>query len=105
MKLLSVIEVLFVNAVLIVLLTLITQNYASRLAYWGKPGDGFTPTTTRYPLFFVTSAAKGSTHIPGLLSVDWQQVVVLVLLVVDVVFVLSAFKGKAASHQQPSSGP
>lgn len=105
MKLLSVIEVLFVNAVLIVLLALITQNYASRLAYWAKPGDEFTPTMTRYPLFFVTAAVKGSTHIPGLLSVDWQQVVILVLLVVDAVFVLSAVRGRAPNHQQPTSGP
>ncbi|HEV2390246.1 MAG TPA: hypothetical protein VGS04_05930 [Nitrososphaerales archaeon] len=104
MKLLPVLEMLFVNAVLIVLFALITQNYALRLAYWGKTGDGFTPTMTRYPLFFVTSAVKGSTRIPGLLSVDWQQVVILVLIVVDVVFVFSALRARAPRNQQPSSG-
>lgn len=105
MKLLPFLEVLVVNAILIPLLALITQNYALRTAYWAKPGDGFTPTMTRYPFFFMTSAVKGSTHIPGLLSVDWQQIIVLLLLVVDGVFVLSALRGTAPERQQPSSGP
>jgi hypothetical protein len=92
MRGIAVLEVLVINAVLITLLVLITENYGLRLAYWGP--EGFAPSMTRYPLFFVTSAVKGTTRIPGLLSVDWQQVTLLVLLVVDGLFVRSALKGR-----------
>lgn len=92
MKWLGLAEVVVVNAVLIALLALITENYGLRTAYWGT--EGFTPTTVRYPLFFITSAVKGTTQIPGILSVDWQQVVLLVLVVVDALYVWSAYKGR-----------
>ncbi|MDA4116162.1 MAG: hypothetical protein OK442_06375 [Thaumarchaeota archaeon] len=90
MKLLPLLEVLVVNAFLIPLLALITENYGLRAAYWTS--EGFTSTTVRYPFFFITLAIKGSTHIPGLLSVDWQQVILLVLVVTDAVYLWSAFK-------------
>jgi len=89
----AVLQVIVINAVLIPLFVLITENYALRMAYWAP--EGFAPTMTRYPLFFITSAAKGTTHIPGLLSVDWQQVVLLVLIVVDGLFFLSLRKARA----------
>jgi len=106
MKLLPLLEVLVVNAILIPLLALITQNYALRMAYWARPGDGFTPTMTRYPLFFITSAVNGSTNIPGLLSVDWQQVVLLVLIVTDAVYVWSAVRdGRRRMASPPPRAP
>jgi hypothetical protein len=94
MRLLSLIEVIIVNVVLIALLVLITENYGLRIAYWGP--EGFTPTTVRYPFFFITSAVKGSTYIPGLLSVDWQQVILVVLIVTDAVYGWAAFKSSRA---------
>lgn len=100
MKVLPLLEVLIVNAFLIPLLALITENYGLRAAYWGL--EGFTFTTARYPFFFITSAVKGSTHLPGLLSVDWQQVVLIILIVVDGVFVLSALRGR---RQDVSNAP
>jgi hypothetical protein len=92
MKWVALAEVVVVNAVLIPLLALITENYGLRTAYWGT--EGFTSTTVRYPFFFITSAVKGSTHIPGILSVDWQQVVLVVLIVTDAVYVWSAMKSR-----------
>jgi hypothetical protein len=92
MKWLSLIEALVVNALLIPLLILITENYALRNAYWGP--EGFTPTTVRYPFFFITSAVNGPTRIPGLLSVDWQQVILVILVVVDAAFLWSAVKDR-----------
>ncbi len=92
MKLLPLIEVIVVNALLIPLLVLISENYALRDAYWGR--EGFTSTTVRYPFFFITSAVKGTTNIPGLLSVDWQQVIFVLLVAVDVVYILSALRGR-----------
>ena len=90
MKILAILEMLVVNALLIPLLALITVNYGLRAAYWNS--EGFTSTTVRYPFFFITSAVKGSTNIPGLLSVDWQQVVLFVLVVTDAIYVWSAVK-------------
>jgi len=92
MKVLPLVEVLVVNAFLIPLLALVTENYGLRASYWGS--EGFTYTTVRYPFFFIPSAVKGATHLPGLLSVDWQQVVLLLLVVIDGVFVLSALRGR-----------
>ena len=93
MKRIAILEVIIINAALIPLLALITENYGLRAAYWGP--EGFTYTMTRYPLFFITSAVRGTTHIPGLLSVDWQQVIVLVLVVVDGLFIRSALRGRS----------
>jgi hypothetical protein len=90
MKLLPLVEMLVVNVVLIVLLVWIAGDYGFRAAYWG--GEGFAPTTVRYPLFLITSAVKGPTSIPGLLTVDWQQVAVLILALTDAVYVLSLLR-------------
>ena len=99
MKLLPLLEVLVINALLIPLLALITENYGLRNAYWGP--EYFVPTTTRYPLFFITSAVKGTTSIPGILSVDWQQVVLLVIVVTDVVYALSLYRSRKPAQAQP----
>jgi hypothetical protein len=102
MKLLPVVEVLVVNAFLIPLLLLITENYGLRSAYWAS--EGFTSHMVRYPFFFITSAVRGDTHIPGLLSVDWQQVVLFVLIVADGIFALGLYRsGRAANPPQASA--
>jgi hypothetical protein len=95
------IEAIVVNAILIPLLFLITKNYDLRTAYWLS--EGFTPTTVRYPLLLITSAVKGSTRIPGLLSVDWQQVVALILVVTDATYAWSAYKGSRGRTVQETS--
>jgi hypothetical protein len=97
MKWVSLVEVIAVNAVLIPLLALITENYILRAAYWGTESPPFASTTVRYPFFFITSAARGSTRIPGLLSVDWQQIVLVILIVVDLVYLLSIFRAPKSS--------
>ncbi len=101
MRLLSLVEVLVVNASLIALLLWITGDYGFRAAYWGP--EGFTPATARYPLFLITSAAKGSTSIPGLLTLDWQQVVVLVLVLTDGVYFSSLFRQLRGDRRQGTS--
>ena len=104
MKLLSLAEVLVVNVILVALLFWITGDYSFRTAYWGTMS--FNPATARYPLFLITSAAKGSTSIPGLLTVDWQQVVALVLLLTDAVYLsnmLRSRRGAQQSFAQPLS--
>lgn len=96
MKLLPLLEALVFNVVLISLLVLISGNYGLRLAYWRH--EGFTSNMVRYPFFFITSATNGSTTIPGILSVDWQQVVLLVIAIVDIVYLLSVLR----APNQPS---
>ena len=96
MKLFALAEVAFVNILLIPILVLITENYGLRAAYWA--GEGFSSTMTRYPFFFITSATNGSTSIPGLLSVDWQQVILVVLVLTDAVFAWSAYKARATGR-------
>ncbi|MDA4116845.1 MAG: hypothetical protein OK455_00680 [Thaumarchaeota archaeon] len=88
MKIFSILEVVVVNAVLLALLAWVTGDYSTRADYWGP--ESFTPTMVRYPLFMITSAARGSTVIPGLLTVDWQQIIVLILVVTDVIYLWSA---------------
>ena len=99
MKLLPLVEVLVINALLVALLLWITGDYSFRIAYWQS--EGFSPSTVRYPLFLITSAVKGSTSIPGLLTVDWQQVAALVLLVTDAIYVSSVIRSRSsADHQE-----
>jgi len=104
MKWVSLLEVLVVNAALIPLLALITENYSLRAAYWVP--EGFASTTVRYPFFFITSAVKSSTRIPGLLSVDWQQVVLVVLVLTDAVYLWSSLKsGRRREAPQTAQAP
>jgi hypothetical protein len=86
-KLLPLLEVLVANLALIALFSWITGDYDFRASYWTT--EAFTSATARYPLFLITSAMKGSTSIPGLLTLDWQQVVVLLLVVTDAVYAWS----------------
>ena len=97
MKLLSLVEVLFVNVVLLALLLWITGDYAFRAAYWGT--ESFDPTTARYPLLLITSAVKGTTSIPGLLTIDWQQVVALVLVVTDAIYLSNLLRSRRGVGQ------
>ena len=100
MKLRSIVEVVVVNVILVALLFWITGDYGYRTAYWGT--ESFTPSTVRYPLFLITSATKGSTSIPGLLTVDWQQVVALVLVLTDAVYLYNLLRSRRGAQQ---SGP
>jgi hypothetical protein len=92
MRLVPLLEVLVANAVLIALLLWITGDYSYRASYWVT--EGFTSTTVRYPLFLITSAVKGGTSIPGLLTVDWQQIVLLVLVVTDAVYAYALLQAR-----------
>lgn len=92
MRLLPLLEVIGVNVVLVALFLWVTGDYAFRTYYWGT--EGFAPATARYPLFFITSAAKGSTSIPGLLTVDWQQILALLLILTDVIYVSTLLRAR-----------
>lgn len=82
MRLASLLNLAVFNGVAIILAVLVFSDRAWRLGYWENT-LGFTPNTVYYPFFYVTSAVKGSTSIPGLLTIDWLQVILVVMVVVD----------------------
>jgi hypothetical protein len=97
MRLLSLIEVLVVNVLLVALLLWITGDYSFRTAFWAS--ESFDPTTARYPLLLITSAVKGQTSIPGVLTLDWQQVAALVLVLTDAVYLSNVLRSRRAAQQ------
>lgn len=86
------------NLLMFVAFYYIQQNVASREAYLLSPDEChppnglpcFQPSMSRTFLFYVLSAdctnpsECGTTHIPGTLTFDWSQVVILIAAVTDV---------------------
>lgn len=95
MKLSSVLNLAVFNGVGIVLAALVAEDQAWRLAYWRSMG--FTPTTTYYPFFMSTSATNGLSSIPGLFTVDWLQVVLVVMAAVDALVVVGYLRRRSAA--------
>ena len=81
MKLTSIITLVVFNVVVLALADWVYSDRVWRLGYWESLG--FTPKTTYYPFFYITSAVNGSTRIPGLLTIDWLQVLLVVAVIVD----------------------
>jgi len=102
MKAALLVKVLVPNAVILALIWEVLQDQAGRLAYFRSLG--FAPTTTYYPFFYITSAVDGSIRIQGLLTLDWFQVLAVVLVVLDVVFALGYFRSKNRETPVPPPG-
>jgi len=100
LKLGSVFSIAVFNLVALVLASLVYGDRVWRVGYW--QAEGFTATTTYYPFFYITSAVKGSTHIGTLLTVDWLQVILVVAVLVDGLFMLGLLRGRR--HAQPDTG-
>lgn len=86
----SIAFILASNAIILLLIWWVFQDYAYRATYWR--GMGFTPSTSYSPFFFVTSAVRGSTHIQGQLTLDWTQVLGVLLLVIDATFLFGLWR-------------
>jgi hypothetical protein len=95
----AVLEVLAVNAVLLYLFFLVSGDYAFRAGYWASMG--FTPTTSLFPFSLVTSAKNGQTSIPGLLTLDWHQVIVAILIVADALYLWSWLRSQRGQNNPP----
>ena len=100
MRSLTVIEVLVVNVVLIFLFTQVSADLVYRNNYWAAMA--FTPSTSLFPLTLVTSAVRGQTAIPGLLTVDWEQVILIVLAVADSIYLWSWYSSRRPKAQGPA---
>jgi hypothetical protein len=86
MKFDTMVKVAVPNLVILALIWEVVQDDAGRIAYFQSLG--FTPSTHYYPFFYITTAVKGASYIPGLLTLDWVQVLAVVLLVLDLSYVL-----------------
>jgi hypothetical protein len=86
MKFDTMVKIAVPNLVILALIWEVLQDDAGRIAYFQTLG--FTPTTHYYPFFFITTAVDGNTYIPGLLTLDWVQVLAVILLLLDLSFII-----------------
>jgi hypothetical protein len=103
MKFDTMVKIAVPNLVLLALIWEVLQDDAGRIAYFQTLG--FTPTTHYYPFFFVTTAVHGSTYIPGLLTLDWVQVLGVVLLLLDLSFVIGYVRRQRSMGAPPQALP
>ncbi|MDA4113278.1 MAG: hypothetical protein OK474_04445 [Thaumarchaeota archaeon] len=100
MKFDTMVKVAVPNLVILALIWEVVQDDAGRIAYFESLG--FTPSTHYYPFFYITTAVKGASYIPGLLTLDWVQVLAVVLLVLDLSYVLGYVrKQRSMTTQTP----
>lgn len=97
MKLATAINLAAFNIIALVLAVLIAQDQAWRLSYWRSMG--FTSTTTYYPFFLITSATNGTAYIPGTLTLDWLQVILAVMAVVDIFAIIGYVRRRSVQAQ------
>jgi hypothetical protein len=93
MKFDTMVKIAVPNLVILALIWEVLQDDAGRIAYFQTLG--FTPTTHYYPFFYITTAVKGTTYIPGLLTLDWVQVLAVVLLVLDITFAVGYLRSRS----------
>jgi hypothetical protein len=99
---------------MVILVLYIQQDIASRIADWYSPAmchpyidtSCYTPSISYQFLFYVlsanctNSAGCGTNHIPGTLTLDWTQVIILVVIVVDVFEVLQYVRTKIGTEKR-----
>ena len=97
-------RIIVTNLAILAIIAAVLQDDAGRVAYFTSLG--FTPSTTYYPFFYITSAVNGTTYIQGQLTLDWAQVLAVVLLLLDVGFLLPFLRRRPAEATQavPSNG-
>ncbi len=92
------IQLLLISVVLIVLSSLAAQDLNRRVEY--ARSIGFTPSLTYSPLFFILSSVGRGTSIPGLLTFDWSQFLLIVLIILDGSFALETILRRGHSNSQ-----
>ena len=98
MKTSSVVQLVLTNAVLIALLALVRQDQIARFDYWNS--IGFSPDTV-YSIFLLRyPAVRGNTSLPGLPTLDWAQILLVVVVLVDVYYIAAAFTGRGSPSRQ-----
>ncbi len=103
MKIELVAKIVIPNLVILAMLWAVIQDDAGRLQYFRELG--FTPSTAYYPFFYITSAVDGSTRIPGQLTLDWVQVLVVALIVIDLALLLPLLRRRTSAEPTPLASP
>ncbi len=103
MKFDTMVKIAVPNLVILALIWEVLQDDAGRIAYF--QALGFTPSTHYYPFFFVTTAVDGSTYIPGLLTLDWVQVLAVALLLLDLSFIIGYMRRQRSMRAPPQALP
>ncbi len=101
MKLYSFIQLVLINSVLIYLISLVRQDQSARLAYWST--IGFTPDTVYSVLSLKYPAVNGSVSIPGLATLDWIQLFLVIIVLIDVYYLFEVLAHR--SPKQPQVSP
>jgi hypothetical protein len=94
----SSIQLLLANAILISLVVLVREDQLARLDYWRSMG--FTPDTIYSILSLRFPAVKGNLSIPGLPTMDWVQVFLVVIILMDVYYFASVLSGRSDRKQK-----
>lgn len=87
---------MLINIILIVLSYLAAQDLSARAEY--ARSIGFTPSVAYSPLAFVLSSVGHGTNIPGLISFDWSQCLLILLILLDGSFAIEALR---RGHRNP----
>ena len=103
MKFDTMVKIAVPNLVILALIWEVLQDDAARIAYFQTLG--FTPSTHYYPFFYITTAVDGTTYIPGLLTLDWVQVLAVVLLLLDLSFIVGYMRRQRSMMAPPQVLP
>jgi hypothetical protein len=87
---LDTVKIVLTNAVGLILIWAVYQDFMSRIAYFHQLG--FSPHTTYYPFFYIMSVTNANPPIPGILTLDWIQVVAAILVVADAFFAVGLWR-------------
>jgi hypothetical protein len=99
----AVLQLVVLDVILASLLFLVEEDRASRVQYFQSLG--FAPSTSYLPLVFITRAVRGSTFIPGLWTIDWSQVLIILLLFLNASFFYSELRRRSGTKRRPNLTP
>lgn len=83
-------KVLGTNAVLLILVYLVEQAEAARVAY--ATSEGFAFDIARFPLVLTSTLWSHGGPLVSPLTLDWIQVLLLALVLLDLYFFYGAFR-------------
>ncbi len=103
LKLYSFIQLVLINSVLIYLISLVRQDQSARVDYWRSMG--FTPDTVYSVLSLRYPAVNGRVSIPGLPTIDWIQLFLVIIILVDVYYLFEHRARRSAKQVQTQVSP
>jgi lipid-A-disaccharide synthase-like uncharacterized protein len=93
MKISSIVQIVLVNAILIALMVLVREDQLARFDYWSS--IGFAGKTVYSILMLRYPATSDHVSIPGLPTLDWVQVFLIVIVLLDVYYLAIIVTGRS----------